>query len=716
MALNPQSRWPVGLWAPLALLLAGCGGRAAPPPPIVSLLALHPAAEEARTQQGSEIGLVEVAGEEHPSIVAHTPSELLFPAVPVHAGASLEIATSLVRPERAQGDGVDFVVSLRDGEGQTELLRHTALPAAAAAAGWLAHRIDLSPWQGRRVDLVLALEPGSGARGIRGAWGSPRIVAMQRHRALAGAAEVSWYEPLARIPAQGAEIEVPPGGVLTVGGTLRRSSRHSRPTWLTVEIDGETVLRRTVRMQRGWDAFEETLPLERWSGRRVTPVARIGPLSQRMKVVWRDSLLSVERHTPRAASRAGRNLLLVVVDTLRRDHMSLYGYPRATTPALDELAARSMVWDQAVSSSSWTMPSTASLLSGLWPTEHGVTDGQPLPAEVATLADRLQREGFTTVGVSANPLVGRGEGFAQGHEHFVHVPWARAETLSRLLSDLLRIDPGSRWYAYAHFIDPHDPYDAPGELSRAFGDPDLHVERSELQALAKQVNFGGEEVEHDAGMLRSLVDSYDEEILYWDQAFGAFLAALDTDGLLDDTIVVVTSDHGEEFLEHDRLKHGLQLYEETVGVPLLIHAPGLVPPGRERSLPVEPRLLPDLLVELLQADGPVSAERLTRSLKPRGNLVYMHTGHAHATPGGPRTDLLALRNGRWKLVEMPVSGWRGLFDLEVDPGETRNLAVEREDLVARYGPLLERWWAEGSTPGEPQEEILDKLRALGYIQ
>jgi arylsulfatase A-like enzyme len=429
---------------------------------------------------------------------------------------------------------------------------------------------------------------------------------------------------------------------------------------------------------------------------------------------WLRAAVLRSEPVPRAPASAGRNLLLVVVDTLRADHMSVYGYGRDTTPNLKRLAEESAVFERAISQSSWTMPATASLLTGLQPPEHGVTDGQALEPRFDTLAEALQAAGLTTFAVSANPVVGREEGFDQGFERFVHLPWARAGHVGAAFRAFVEESRGRRWFAYLHYVDPHDPYDAPGAAGRAFtgGLSSRYARVAEFRKLFHAVNFGRGEAPLSERDLAYLEAAYDGEILYWDQAFGRLVDELRGLGSLDDTVVVVTSDHGEEFMDHGRLKHAHQLYEESIWVPLIVRAPGLVDAGRH-SRPLETRRLFDAIRGWMTAE-----KRGADGLLATPGPIFSQTSHNFLHEGRRRNELAAVRDGDWKLIWSPRTESVELYHLSEDPGEQADRSAAEPERRDRYRELLGRWLARGGADeeGQPAEATVEELRALGYVQ
>ena len=440
------------------------------------------------------------------------------------------------------------------------------------------------------------------------------------------------------------------------------------------------------------------------------------------------------------------NVLFIVVDTLRADHLGAYGYHRDTSPRIDELlAGRGVVLEQAWAQAPWTLPSAVSYFTGRYPGEilsgHDLRTEFAIPAAVPSLAERFRRLGYRTAGFYANPTLHAGNGFARGFESFYTPPPTPAslalhgDTVTERALPWLRSHGGEPFFLYLHYLDPHDPYTAPvvEATGRTPFDPGYGgaVDGTWPHALFS----GDRELPDPERDLEHLVALYDSEVAYVDGEIGRLLDAL-PEAVLADTLVVLTSDHGEELLDHGWWKHGITVYEEQLRVPLILRWDGRLPAGARVRRPVE---LVDLVPTLLAAarvgndggardsasdsasdrasDGALDGVDLLPSLTgadPAGRAA----GFAQHLSSGPAR--VAVRLGEWKLAlfdrrsgAVPDAGMARrlyrvsmgrlarveLYHLGRDPGEHRNVADQHPRLVERLAPLALRQLDAQGRPG-----------------
>jgi len=430
---------------------------------------------------------------------------------------------------------------------------------------------------------------------------------------------------------------------------------------------------------------------------------------------------------------APRSVLFVVVDTLRWDRVGAYGYARDTTPAIDALAATGVRFERAYATAPWTLPSIASMLTGLYPSAHGVkTAANLLPAAVETLPEMLHRRGYVTGAVVSNKLLRArpGEGFSRGYDVYRagqargpnHVSTQGVTQQAVALLRRFAADPKGRpFFLLVHYFDPHFNYRAHAGIDFApprMGRLDGSQGYSKLAELIRDL---------DDEELRFLGDLYDEEVHLTDAGIGRLLRALQNLELESQTLVVVTSDHGEEFGEHGALGHMKTLYEELVRVPLVLRVPWDHSGPRVVRTPVSLASLTPTVLDLLGVDAPdaaFGAESLAGVLRgepePDSRFVFVEVERGNQS----RRTLAktAIVGERLKLIRNERTGALEIYDLENDPGERIDLAEAqpelRELLLPRLDEQLERA-GEGAAPAasrELSEEEVEGLRQLGYFE
>ncbi|MEM7583446.1 MAG: sulfatase [Acidobacteriota bacterium] len=410
---------------------------------------------------------------------------------------------------------------------------------------------------------------------------------------------------------------------------------------------------------------------------------------------------------------------MILIDTFRPDHLGVNGYPRETAPFLEGLMRSSAVFGRAFSTSSWTAPATSSLFTGMYPMRHGVTEGflahrrrsanledlvgekialNRLPDEVATISELLKASGYSTFGGATNINIGTEIGFDRGFDFFTKMTETSAEELVDEISPWRQqMLSGEPYFLYLHFNDVHKPYEPRAPWFEEGSDPratDIAAYNSEISYLDKVLG----ELYRDYG---------------WDQ----------------NTLLVVVSDHGEEFGEHGQYGHLFSLYDELVRSLLVINGPGLGIPAKRIETPVS---LIDVLPTVLDLVGLESPEG-----RDGQSLSYLLTGEPKVNGVLERRTLFAHRLQRrpaegkenhlwmamrfpWKLV-IPPRGNPKLFNLETDPGELDDVADQHPDIAAGLTTELMKLQAQARSSGERvdvelDEATLETLRSLGYVE
>jgi choline-sulfatase len=412
-------------------------------------------------------------------------------------------------------------------------------------------------------------------------------------------------------------------------------------------------------------------------------------------------LLAAALFVLRPHGQSRPNVVLVTLDTTRADRMGFLGSTRGLTPALDAVARESVVFTRTFAQAPITPVSHATILTGLYPAAHHVTDfGMPLPATVPYAPAVLHEAGYRTAAfvgaLVLDPTAGLAPGFDRGFDRYdagfrIKRPADdRYQTVERRGDEVMRraltwIErTPSPFFAWIHLYDPHEPYDPPVDLRGQF-------------ARAP----------------------YDGEIAAVDRVFGGLVTALRSSSQLDTTVLAVVADHGEALGDHGENTHGIFLYDETLHVPVLLRLPGRAGAGTRVTTRVR---LVDVAPTLLQASGvaglaPMQGESLLPLLKVRGEdrPVYAETDYPRRAFGW--SPLASWRADRFLFVRAPR---RELYDVVADPGETKNIAATRDRVAAAIDSELEQFirrtsGAGGASSGPVDPAVAERLAALGYV-
>lgn len=416
------------------------------------------------------------------------------------------------------------------------------------------------------------------------------------------------------------------------------------------------------------------------------------------------------------------NILLVLIDTARSDHLGCYGYGRETTPHLDSLAGAGTRFSQVMSGSPWTLPSMATILTGLPERSHRarLSDGSffGVDPELPYLPEMLARGGYGTAAFFNVIYMSEHFGFHRGFDHFdchgleeVTRSRTAGETVDAFLSWLDTRDDDAPFFAAVHFFDPHATYDPPAPYDTLFADPG-YVGRFDntwgVMADMFEANSGA--VVIDSAGIRNLVDLYDGELAYTDAEIGRLLGALRAGGYAGNTLVIVIGDHGEEFGEHGGFTHGHSLHAELLDVPLILSGrgvpQGLVREGLVGTIDIAPTVLASAGLEppagLPGRDLLLPGEDEERILAASGL-------------GGGESRQACVRRVDSKVIWDSDTDEAVMFDLAADPEETGPLPPD--------GALLDAVLAYWATPpeGHPgavpwSTAVTDQLRDLGYIR
>jgi arylsulfatase A-like enzyme len=516
-------------------------------------------------------------------------------------------------------------------------------------------------------------------------------------------------------------LRLPERGLLTFGIGVAWAGQGEAPGWyrLTVRVGGQAIDERTLnpRAARGWR--EISLPLPAGSGE--TELAfdlRLTDRDGRPETPPAGLLLGIADPIVHDLDDYGRakGVVLVSIDTLRRDHVGAYGYAKPTTPALDALARRAIVADDAVSVSSWTLPAHLSMLTSVDPGAHGGVDMQHgSNRRFPSVATLFKRAGYATQAITSHLYVSSVYGLDEGFDYLAfHQDRRASDVADRAIGLLDRL--GDRpFFLFLHFYDPHWHYAPPPETLGLF----------EPSYAGKVTGMWGDFSKLDRASLKPadlahILALYDGEIRYTDDHLKRILTHLAQRGLDRGTLVLVTSDHGEEFLEHGSWEHQKTLYEEVVRIPLMVAGPDVAPrrePQQASLLDVAPTLLS---WAGLSVPSHARGRSLLSPLPERE--AYGETDH---TNDGTRKLFVRAGQGRGKTIlslrreDLSVAReeW---YDLATDPGETANRPPREDAAAVLVRRAVDHWkQARDQGAGAPAVQLTaeqrERLRALGYV-
>jgi arylsulfatase A-like enzyme len=576
------------------------------------------------------------------------------------------------------------------------------------------------------------------------------------------------------------QVDVPPNAWLDLNvGTV-----DDEPVTFKIAIGSggneQVLLHRTVTTPHRWEpapvdlsahagpatlVFSLDVPTERLIGYWGAPVIR-----QRNAVP--------PSQQPAAQALGGveppRGVILIMCDTLRKDHLNAYGYDRETAPHLARMASQGALFLDNVSQATWTKVSTPSIMTSLYPSSHRVLDfTDRLSPAATTLAEVYRQAGYATVAYSSVLFTGKfsnmHQGFEELHEatsvHDPGYPAKSARTYVDRASDWIERHQGTPFFMFLHVFDPHDPFEPRSPYDALWADPSKKAEHQKNLENVKKVienpllkQFGmpnraelekagidpGHFVDHDNNW-------YDGSIRGMDAEVARLLERLRTLGLEQHTQVAFISDHGEEFIEHGRMFHGQSVYGELTGVPLMLYRPGVIPavkiPDTVRSIDLMPTLL-DLsglpapeglqgqsLVPLMaaarnQPEGGGSRAEAAKTAGWQARPAISEKAKTDSLAGPPPlgTESFAIVLDGWKLIHnrIPEQGAPEfeLYNHTEDPLNKNNVAADHADIIERLKGELENWHkmvAEATLPESVSEEDLspaelERLRSLGYIK
>jgi len=486
----------------------------------------------------------------------------------------------------------------------------------------------------------------------------------------------------------------------------------------------------------GWK--RRVLDLSEFAGRVVELRFEIaGAWDEGQQVAWDAAVYSpvVSPSEAKPASNVGaKNVLVFLVDTLRYDKLGVNN-PKTSvpTPNFDSFAADATIFDAAYDTENWTKPSTASILTGLYPDTHRTKDGSSkLPASVTMISQHMQKQDFRTAAFIANGYVSKAFGFKKGwHRYINYIREEKVTDAERVVADSLKWiekQGDQRWFAYVHTIDPHVPYSAPGAWKFARWSEGKYRGPLRAQSTGNQIaeikSKRMKVTPTDKAYLEAL---YDGEVAYNDHYFGKMVEGLRSQGVYENTLIVVLADHGEEFWDHGSVGHGHSIYNELVHTPLFVRCPGSVSRGTRYSEVLSTAGLVPTITDVLGVDSLPGVEG--------ASWAPFLEGNAMSRPRIGVSDFLyrkkSIRVGPYHWLTNGRDG--KLFDVLIDPREKKNLAAShpiawafaRKSFGLFYGASDKpQWWLDetgdsreklDSEEADIDSELQKQLEAMGYV-
>ncbi len=422
------------------------------------------------------------------------------------------------------------------------------------------------------------------------------------------------------------------------------------------------------------------------------------------------------------------NVILISIDTLRADHLGCYGYARPTSPTLDKFASQGLLFEDVSTTSPWTLPAHASLLTGLYPSHNGVqTRRHRLPREIITLANVLRENGFLTTAVVNSHWLSKNYRLNQGFDDFTYVVEDAEEVAPSKVGD-----KASKWlskhsskpfFLFLHYLDVHSDYRSLPRYEKQFVRPYSGIIDG---STAQIVTFRDGLLSLNQADVSHLIDLYDAGIRQMDDSIARLFKLLKKKNLFDNTFIIVTADHGDEFLEHGGVLHGRTQFQELIHVPLIIRGPGLPQSKRIKHIASLVDVMPTTL-SLLGIDPPAGLDGIDlRTLwrngdsEPPPRLLFAEADRNNLI-GDKITDDIrrAVRHPRYKLHYDLWKKKTQLYDILGDPQEKVNVADKHgpmaDSLLRALKDYMRIKKTGESAPALFPEEI-ERLKSLGYLR
>jgi arylsulfatase A-like enzyme len=438
------------------------------------------------------------------------------------------------------------------------------------------------------------------------------------------------------------------------------------------------------------------------------------------------------------------NIVLITIDTLRADHLSCYGYERETSPNIDKVAEKGILFKNVIAPSSWTAPSMVSLFTSTYPINHGVIHGLAFRKkrekrkqysqavfsdELATLPEILKKQGYTTFGVSSNHNLTPRFGFARSFDYFKYRGYHLGSATAKYINELVylwedKIKKTGKYFLWIHYMDPHHPYNARSPWIEQYTSQSLTPKLNLLSKSASELNNLIPTFKENPQELANLLALYDSEINYVDSYVGDLIKRLELD---KNTLLIITSDHGEQFLEHGKIGHPFNLHSEVLNVPLIVKLPDV-----SEMVTIENQVsLLDIMPtisHILDTEPP--EQTCGKSfLEDKESLTWLKT--ILFRKRGARYNFAELDAGiilktittpEWKYIYNYKNQTQQLYNVISDPNELNNLADKKALQSDQLKKQLLNWVSTSKTypiksqSFELSQKEKEKLEAMGYLQ
>ncbi len=528
--------------------------------------------------------------------------------------------------------------------------------------------------------------------------------------------------------------DIPAGGALGFGvGVTGDKPKSGKASVVITPEGGQPKEHFTTDLTTTWK--DQVVSLEEYAGKVVRIELRAAGDVGAGRVAWSTPAILLKQKPVAKAPKNAKNVVVLLIDTLGARHLKAFNpKTRVKTPVFDKIAQEGTVFEACQAPENWTKPSVASVLTSLYPATHGAkTDGAMLSKGATLLSESLKEAGFATGSFIANGYVSDKFGFKQGWDHYTNYIREKkntdAENVFKEAGDWIEQHKDERFFAYVHTIDPHVPYDPPAEFLNMYTKGKEYTgqiaprktpdQLADAKRSPPRITFNAADKQH-------LKDLYDGEVSYHDHYLGLFIERLKKLGLYDDTIFVITADHGEEFEEHGSWGHGHSVYQDLLWIPYVIRLPGVVPANQRIKEAVSSMSIFPTVMEAVGAPAP-------STLEGQSVLGWARGGPPPAVPvafSDFLDDRRVIRAGRWKLILRGTN--ETFFDLESDPEEQKELDRSRYPIAARYATLMlgqflgsrdRRSWLRGEQGqgvklekenANIDETLREQLKAIGY--